>query len=70
MWGATIAPPKYKESYIVTMVDKYWAVKEAVTPLRNRIKNSKFSVAILYKVATINLLNSGDIYEIKCNLYN
>ena len=33
MWGATIAPPKYKESYIVTMVDKYWAVKEAVTPL-------------------------------------
>ena len=37
-----IAPPKYKESYIVTMVDKYWAVKEAVTPLRNRIKNSKF----------------------------
>ncbi|MQB88231.1 HAD family hydrolase, partial [Lactobacillus reuteri] len=22
--------------------DKYWAVKEAVTPLRNRIKNSKF----------------------------
>ena len=42
MWGATIAPPKYKESYIVTMVDKYWAVKEAVTPLRNRIKNSKF----------------------------
>lgn len=70
MWGATIAPPKYKESYIVTMVDKYWAVKEAVTPLRNRIKIVSFSVAILYKVATINLLNSGDIYEIKCNLYN
>ena len=42
MWGATIAPPKYKESYIVTMVDKYWAVKEAATPLRNRIKNRKF----------------------------
>ena len=41
MWGATIAPPKYKESYIVTMVDKYWAVKEAATPLRNRIKNRK-----------------------------
>ena len=37
-----IAPPKYKESYIVTMVDKYWAVKEAATPLRNRIKNRKF----------------------------
>ncbi|WP_019312606.1 HD domain-containing protein [Streptococcus mutans] len=34
MWGATIAPPRYKEGYIVTMVDKYWAVKEAITPLR------------------------------------
>lgn len=33
MWGATIAPPRYKESYIVTMVDKYCAVKEAATPL-------------------------------------
>lgn len=36
MWGATVAFPRYKESYIVTMVDKYWAVKEAVTPMRKR----------------------------------
>lgn len=35
MWGATLAFPRYKESYIVTMVDKYWAVKEALTPLRD-----------------------------------
>ncbi|AND78559.1 HD domain-containing protein [Streptococcus pantholopis] len=34
MWGATVAPPRYKEGYIVTMVDKYWAVKEAAMPLR------------------------------------
>ncbi|MDY4761877.1 HD domain-containing protein [Streptococcus thoraltensis] len=34
MWGATIAFPRYKESYIVTMVDKYWAIKEATTPMR------------------------------------
>ena len=27
---------------LVTMVDKYWAVKEAATPLRKRIKNRKF----------------------------
>ncbi|MFV0557553.1 MAG: HD domain-containing protein [Enterococcus sp.] len=33
MWGATIAPPRYKESYIVTMVDKYCAIKEASEPL-------------------------------------
>lgn len=33
MWGATIAPPKYKEGYIVTFVDKYCAVKEAAQPM-------------------------------------
>lgn len=42
MWGATIAPPKYKESYIVTFVDKYCAIKEVVSPtfesMINRIK--------------------------------
>ncbi|MBM7642362.1 HD domain-containing protein [Streptococcus loxodontisalivarius] len=38
MWGATIAPPRYKEGYIVTMVDKYWAVKEAATPLRKSLR--------------------------------
>ena len=27
MFGATIAPPRYKESWIVTCVDKYWAVR-------------------------------------------
>lgn len=32
MWGATIAPPKYKESYIVTLVDKYCAIAEASEP--------------------------------------
>lgn len=38
MWGATIAPPKYKESYIVTMVDKYCAIKEAATPMTKLFK--------------------------------
>lgn len=38
MWGATIAPPKYKESYIVTMVDKYCAIRESVLPLTISIK--------------------------------
>ncbi|MGX7198653.1 HD domain-containing protein [Enterococcus nangangensis] len=33
MWGATIAPPRYKESYIVTMVDKYCAIKESMQPM-------------------------------------
>ena len=36
MWGATLAPPRYKESFVVTMVDKYWAVKEASEPWRKK----------------------------------
>ena len=36
MWGATLAPPRLKESFVVTMVDKYWAVKEASEPWRKR----------------------------------
>ncbi|KXT74221.1 HD family hydrolase [Streptococcus sp. DD10] len=39
MWGATLAPPRYKESYVVTMVDKYWAVKEAITPFRQKLQD-------------------------------
>jgi len=38
MWGATIAPPRYKESYIVTMVDKYCAIKEASEPMTEGLK--------------------------------
>lgn len=38
MWGATLAPPRYKESYIVTAVDKYWAVKEAMFPYTRALK--------------------------------
>ncbi|MFC3928702.1 HAD family hydrolase [Streptococcus caprae] len=42
MWGATVAFPRYKESYIVTMVDKYWAIKEAATPYRQKWAKRKF----------------------------
>ncbi|MDQ0222236.1 HD domain-containing protein [Streptococcus moroccensis] len=41
MWGATIAPPRYKESYIVTTVDKYWAVREAITPYTEAFKHRR-----------------------------
>lgn len=33
MWGATMAMPKYKESFVVTFVDKYCACNEALSPL-------------------------------------
>lgn len=38
MWGATIAPPRYKESYIVTFVDKYCAIKESMEPMTDNVK--------------------------------
>ena len=37
MWGATLAPPRYKESFVVTMVDNTWAVKEASEPWRKKM---------------------------------
>ena len=37
MWGLTLAPPRYKESFLVTMVDKYWAFKEASEPIRKKV---------------------------------
>ncbi|HIY58065.1 MAG TPA: hydrolase [Candidatus Tetragenococcus pullicola] len=39
MWGATLAFPRYKESYIVTLVDKYCAIQEACIPLKARAKS-------------------------------
>jgi uncharacterized protein len=39
MWLATVALPRYKESYIVTFVDKYCAVKEVAVPLSGKVNN-------------------------------
>ena len=41
MFGATVAPPRYKESWIVTCVDKYWAVREETLPWQHKWKNRK-----------------------------
>lgn len=38
MWGATIALPKYKESFLVSLVDKYCACDEALKPVFTRTK--------------------------------
>ena len=37
MWPCTIKPPKYKESMVVSMADKYSAYKEVKAQLRLRI---------------------------------
>ena len=41
MWPVTIALPKYKESYILTIVDKYCALNEAYQELYNRFCQKK-----------------------------
>lgn len=38
MFGATLALPRYKESWIVSLVDDYEAENEFFIPLKNRIK--------------------------------
>lgn len=38
MWPLTVIPPKYKESYIVSFMDKYLASKEFVKKYNNRIR--------------------------------
>ena len=38
MWLVTIIPPKYKEGYIVTFVDKYCAARELLMSLYSRSK--------------------------------
>lgn len=40
MWGATGALPRYRESYIVSMMDKYCALKDVSLPLWEKTKNT------------------------------
>ena len=36
MWLITLKPPRYKEGFVVTFVDKYCALREALISLKNR----------------------------------
>lgn len=38
MWPVTIKLPKYKESYIITLVDKYCAIQESIKAYKSRRK--------------------------------
>jgi uncharacterized protein len=38
MWMVTLVPPRYKEGYLVTFVDKYCALREFVISLYSRSK--------------------------------
>ncbi len=40
MWPATLKLPKYRESYVIVVVDKYCAVLEYLAPKYRRIKSA------------------------------
>jgi len=48
MWPVTIIPPKYLEGFIVTIMDKHCAIKEAFIPLIEQFKFKK-----VYKLSYI-----------------
>ncbi|WP_407891341.1 HD domain-containing protein [Lacticaseibacillus sp. N501-2] len=39
MWGATLALPKYKESFVVSLVDDYAAMDEVVVPWLHKMRH-------------------------------
>ncbi len=48
MWPITIVLPKYKESYIITLVDKYCALQESFNAYK-----SKRKLQVLYRYAYV-----------------
>lgn len=51
MWPVTIIPPRYAESFIITLVDKYCAISESYNYYAEKIVSKK-----LYRYATFLLL--------------
>ena len=41
MWPVTVALPKYKETYVITLVDKYSALQESMQYYTNKIQSKK-----------------------------
>lgn len=39
MWGATVGLPKYKESFVVSLVDDYAAVDEVLVPWLTKLRH-------------------------------
>lgn len=53
MWPVTIKLPKYKESYIITLVDKYCAIQESIKAYKSR---KKLQVAYRYAYVFLSML--------------
>lgn len=56
MWPITVALPKYKESYIVTLVDKFCAIQETLKYIKNK-KKIKLIYNYTYIFLTILILS-------------
>lgn len=53
MWPVTIKLPRYKESYIITFVDKYCAMQESIKAYKSR---RKLQVAYRYAYVFLSML--------------
>ena len=42
MWPVTISFPKYKETYVVTFMDKYSAIKETYMYIKSKLERNTF----------------------------
>ncbi len=53
MWPITLIPPRYLETYITTLVDKYCAIEESVIHYKN---NKKLNLIYRYAYVFLSLL--------------
>ena len=53
MWPLTIKLPKYKESYIITFVDKYCALQESLKAYKSK---KKLQIAYRYAYVFLSML--------------
>lgn len=53
MWPVTIKLPKYKESYIITLVDKYCAIQESINAYKSK---KKLQIAYRYAYVFLSML--------------
>lgn len=52
MWPITVVFPKYKESYVITLVDKYCAIQESIKAYKSK---RKFQIAYRYAYVFLSL---------------
>lgn len=55
MWPLTLSLPKYKESWIITLMDKYCATLEVMTSMTHSLRYSKTLRYAIYLLAYLHL---------------